>query len=226
MGGVLPKLGWDQNDFNNYLNRAETDTAWEGYQQRKKLSQQGQVEAAVAGSSSLPPMQGQKRPSDAAPTAGRSKKSRADEERPNGFNGAMSSMSGPSSLPYPQETRPMDRSNMFSELMRGPSNNTMFSQPSPSTSNTASPYGNITGNMENYSNSYLTMPPLNQPMHQQQSYTPQSGSSSQARNTPLSTAVSLDDPELDDDSSKSEAYKLIQYVAISDVQGGNAHRVA
>ena len=30
-GGLLPKLGWDVSDFNTYLNRSETDTAWEGY---------------------------------------------------------------------------------------------------------------------------------------------------------------------------------------------------
>ncbi|KAJ7638654.1 hypothetical protein FB45DRAFT_903471 [Roridomyces roridus] len=50
-GGLLPKLGWDLADFNNYINRSETDTAWQGYQRRKKAtdastSAQGQKRAA------------------------------------------------------------------------------------------------------------------------------------------------------------------------------------
>jgi hypothetical protein len=34
-GGLLPKLGWNLEDFNNFVNRSETDTAWESYQNRK-----------------------------------------------------------------------------------------------------------------------------------------------------------------------------------------------
>src|SRR5436190_18942262 len=34
-GGLLHTLGWSMTDFNNFVNRSETDTAWESYQSRK-----------------------------------------------------------------------------------------------------------------------------------------------------------------------------------------------
>jgi hypothetical protein len=35
-GGLLPRLGWNLEEFNSFVNRSETDTAWESYQSRKK----------------------------------------------------------------------------------------------------------------------------------------------------------------------------------------------
>ncbi|KAF5333498.1 hypothetical protein D9611_002324 [Ephemerocybe angulata] len=208
LGGVLPKLGWDQNDFNTFINKGETDTAWEGFQQRKKQMHHTQAEtASVPGTSTL---QGQKRPAEDASLSGQSKKTRGDDsERTNGFGSLLSPMASSSAV-YPQDSRSLDRPTMFSEMMRGSGNSTIFAQPSPPSS---ASYGNVPTSMDGYQNSYLngiSMPPLNQPMHQQTYETPTS-SSSQARGTPLSTSVSPDDPELDDDPNKSEAYKLIHY---------------
>jgi hypothetical protein len=47
-GGVLPKLGWSLNDFDNYVNRAETDTAYESYQKRRNETQNAQAEASTS----------------------------------------------------------------------------------------------------------------------------------------------------------------------------------
>ncbi|KAH8834130.1 hypothetical protein DL96DRAFT_1579516 [Flagelloscypha sp. PMI_526] len=35
-GGLLPKLGWDQREFQQFVNKGETDTAHESYERRKK----------------------------------------------------------------------------------------------------------------------------------------------------------------------------------------------
>lgn len=59
-GGVLPKLGWSLNDFEDYINRAETDTAWESFQKHKNDRQNGQAEA----STSQGPSNSRKRPAD------------------------------------------------------------------------------------------------------------------------------------------------------------------
>lgn len=43
LGGILPSLGFDRpNEFVDFINRAETDTAFEGFQRRKKATQTGQ----------------------------------------------------------------------------------------------------------------------------------------------------------------------------------------
>ncbi|KAL5508357.1 hypothetical protein ACEPAH_5976 [Sanghuangporus vaninii] len=48
LGGILPSIGFDRpQEFVDFLNRAETDTAYEGFQRRKKAAQA----AAASGSS-------------------------------------------------------------------------------------------------------------------------------------------------------------------------------
>jgi len=77
-GGVLPKLGWNLNDFENYVNRAETDTAWESFQKHKREKQNTQPEA----STSQPAANSRKRSADDA-TSNRHKRQRsmtADED--------------------------------------------------------------------------------------------------------------------------------------------------
>lgn len=77
-GGVLPKLGWNVNDFENYVNRAETDTAWESFQKHKREKQGAQPEA----STSQPAANPRKRPTDDA-SSSRHKRQRsmtADED--------------------------------------------------------------------------------------------------------------------------------------------------
>ena len=82
-GGVLPKLGWSLNDFENYVNRAETDTAWESYEKHKRDKQPGQPEA----STSQQTTNSRKRTADdAGPNHNKRRRSMtADEERSNDF---------------------------------------------------------------------------------------------------------------------------------------------
>ncbi|KAF8076209.1 hypothetical protein FPV67DRAFT_1604805 [Lyophyllum atratum] len=107
-GGLLPKLGWDMSDFTQFINRSETDTAWEGYQGRKKAA-----EAA----------QGQKRSAEEDPSSSRSKKARGGEsdiERAqNGFNLLM---------PMGAPSLSTNCGGMLSDLMRGSSDSPMYMQ--------------------------------------------------------------------------------------------------
>jgi len=82
-GGVLPKLGWSLDDFENYVNRAETDTAWESYEKHKRDKQNAQPEA----STSQPVASSRKRTADdAGPNHNKRRRSMtADEERSNEF---------------------------------------------------------------------------------------------------------------------------------------------
>lgn len=82
-GGVLPKLGWSLNDFEDYVNRTETDTAWESFQKNKRDRQSTQPEA----STSQPPASSRKRAAEDA-SSKRNKRQRsmtADEEHSNDF---------------------------------------------------------------------------------------------------------------------------------------------
>ncbi|KAF7352926.1 BZIP domain-containing protein [Mycena venus] len=180
-GGLLPKLGWDVTDFNNFINRSETDTAWQGYQRRKKAS-----EATMS--------QGQKRAADDDSSSAR-KKTRANEHEPDaGQNG------------YPvlvNMNPPMSNNNMygrdgnnalFSDLMRGSNGSPMFSNTSPNSN--ASPTF-ASGSQSNYQNSYMSGVNIGQQQQQQQPQTNQMSPPDQA--------------EEDDDPNKSEAYKLIHY---------------
>lgn len=82
-GGVLPKLGWNLNDFENYINRAETDTAWESFEKHKRDRQSAQPEA----STSQPTASSRKRSADdAGPNRHKRRRSlTADEEHSNEF---------------------------------------------------------------------------------------------------------------------------------------------
>jgi len=97
-GGLLPKLGWNMSDFNEFVNRSETDTAWEGYQRRKKDG----------------PASGQKRLADDDPIPLRSKKARNDDTEPDrGQNGfsllvPMGTSSHPSNGIYAGSSRAQD----------------------------------------------------------------------------------------------------------------------
>lgn len=132
-GGVLPKMGWDVNDFNNFINRSETDTAWESYQRHKR------DEVHAAGGSST-----QKRPSEDESNPSRAKRPRGpgeqngDDERGDGYpllvpmNPAVPPVPANGLYPPPPPPSRSD-SSLFNELMRGPSGSTMFVPPSPGT---------------------------------------------------------------------------------------------
>lgn len=204
-GGLLPKLGWDMSDFNNFVSRSETDTAWESFQRRKK-SQSAQP--AVSGSQTI---QGQKRPTEGESNSNRSKKARGpndDTEGDRGQNGY--SLLVPMHPPganniYPSASRPShEGGGLFSN------GSPMFMQPSPTTPQYS---GTSSSNVNNYQSSYMpsinmnlesTLPPLPLP-------SASSNTTSIQQRMPPTNRVSPEQVEDDEDPNINEAYKLIQW---------------
>ncbi|KAJ7228827.1 hypothetical protein GGX14DRAFT_346747 [Mycena pura] len=194
-GGLLTKLGWDLADFNNFISRTETDTAYQGYQRRKK---------ATDSVSTV----GQKRPVDDDPSGSR-KKTRGDEpdssQNPNGYPILVNMNASPNM--YGRTDSP----NLFSDLMRGGSGSgsPIFTNPPPVSN---PPAGFAGASQSTYQSTY--MPAVNMDSNLAPlSFTPQS-------NTPAppiqqqqqsQSQLSPDQTEEDDDPNKSEAYKLIHY---------------
>ncbi|KIM45986.1 hypothetical protein M413DRAFT_441044 [Hebeloma cylindrosporum] len=218
-GGLLPKLGWKLGDFNDFINKSETDTAWEGYHRRKK-TESGSGESSNLGNASIP--QAQKRSSDVDHSTGRAKKPRNDDNEldnhQNGFNLLVPIPTNaiPPAPLYPGPPRSQDRSGMFSDLMRsssGSNGSPMFMHPSANTNSTQYPSAGGS-NIDAYSAQYLPGG-VNINMEQRVSSSPydspSSGSVAQQRVQQTNEGLSSDEIEIDDDPKKNEAYKLIHY---------------
>lgn len=220
-GGVLTKLGWDMNEFNDMVNKSETDTAWESYQRHKR--DKSESTPASAGPS------GQKRPAeDSDPYGLRPKRARpgepnGDAARPNDnfpllvpLNPAVSSM-GPNGL-YPS-SRPHDGSLLSDYTRGGPSSASSMFIPPSSPVNQANQFGSApNGGMSmQFQSSYgpgmsmsndpmSTMPMVNNNM------APMAGSSRTSSNTQPASQQQQGSEEDEIDPKKLDAYKLIQYV--------------
>lgn len=225
-GGLLPKLGWDVSDFNTYLNRSETDTAWEGYQRRKKTgttahdtmqnvpSNGGSSAQPTAGPSQLPSL---KRTSESDLTHATNKRHKGREDSDQANHPLMmptNSLNTESHTMFPPSGgRNSYDNSQFSHMLRTTNGSPLFMQSPPS--NTGNSFSN---NMptppgtsrfeENYlpsmnigssSNAPLSMP-YTSPQQQHQ-HTPQQ--------QPKAAAVASNDDD-SEDSNKNEAYKLIQ----------------
>jgi hypothetical protein len=194
-GGLLPKLGWDMADFTNYVNRSETDTAWESYQLRKTV-------ASASG-----PGTGQKRPAADDPN-GHAKKARSssdqdkDAER-DGFSlpvggtvppiSANSIFSGSTELPG-------ESGSLFGNLMRASTGEHLFVQPSPPS--TAPP------GVSSFPPNYAAMPAN---LNVETSVSPAQFSPSSSSSTVPAQRTAEDQTENEEDSKGSEAIKLIHY---------------
>jgi len=199
-GGLLPKLGWDAGDFHNFINKSETDTAWEGYQKRK------QSQASEAGPAAV---QSRKRTADDDPPLIRSKKARNDdnnnlEDRQNGFSLLVpvpQSSIGSQPL-YSAGPQTQDRP-MFTELMQGRNTSQIFIQ--PSTSANPSQYSGPPGsNLNGYAASYI--PGVNMNIEQ-----PMSSSYGSPQGMQRSSAAELpDEIDEEDDPKANEARKLVR----------------
>lgn len=198
-GGLLPKLGWDATDFNNFVNKSETDTAWEGYQKRKKAQGSGTGTAT---------MQNRKRASE-DDLVNRSKKPRNEDnsldDGQNGFSLLVQvpqSSVAPPSL-YSASPQGQERPGMFTDLMQGPNGSQIFMQPSTA-ANTAQYSAPSGSNLSSYPPSYV--PGVNMSMDQ-----PLSSSDGSAQGIPRPNPVEPpDDIDDEDDPKRSEAYKLIR----------------
>lgn len=206
-GGLLPKLGWEMSDFHNFINKSETDTAWEGYQRRKK-----------DGGSGL------KRAAEDEPSGSRNKKSRASDASESqsataaAFNGLVMPMQPPTMQSqqqppmYPPTSSHDSTAGMF-DLMKSTNSSGMFAHNSnsPSTTN-----GNGYTSSPNIGNMYMP-PGVNASTTVEPTINfsaPSSNSpSTTVRSTPNPTANNNDEAlDDDDDPGKNEAYKLIQSV--------------
>ncbi len=205
-GGLLPKMGWNLQDFNNFINKGETDTAWEGYQRRKK-GKQAEPEASTS-SHFVENSTGQKRSSEVAINSSSTKKRRRDDKEfdtnnSGGFPSVVPLASSPQTASLYPSTRPQDQ-NIFSDLMRGTDTSPLFIPPA----NPTVQYPN--SGLDGYSRSY--MPQVNVGMEEAPSsfYEPP---------RPISNPVAQssdnapdDEIEEEDDPKKNEAYKLIKFV--------------
>ncbi|KAI0079651.1 hypothetical protein K474DRAFT_1591584 [Panus rudis PR-1116 ss-1] len=211
VGGVVPKMGWDVNDFNNFINRSETDTAWESYQRHKRDVQN----ATAAGSSS------QKRASEEEGPSGQAKRARMPNH--NGDDTSDYTLLVPTSdavppLPagglYPpaSSSGSSHNSQLYNELLRGPSASPMFVGP-------ASPVGQystrttapVSGGPGSYQSQYI--PPLNTPMNISIDPAIQSMPITTASNAAANASVQAQSPPdaVETDPKNDDAMKLIHY---------------
>lgn len=204
-GGILPKMGWEISDFNNFLNRSETDTAWESYQRHKR-----DASASAAATS------GQKRPSDDDAMGSRSKRLRST-----GGDGDTSESypllvpMNPNLPPVPANglyppTPSRSESGIFGELMRGPSGGSpMFTSSSPN--NSTGQYSTATATSVSASGSSF-QPSYGSPLNVNINSSMPSMPLVNTGNTSLQATRSQQTPveESDRDPKRDEAYKLIQ----------------
>lgn len=204
-GGLLPKLGWDLSDFNNFINKSETDTAWEGFHRRKK-----NPSTNADGESLNATSQTSKRSAEGDLIGTVSKKSRNEDndgkDNHNGFS-LLASMPNSASIPPPPPLYPpAPRNGMFSDIIGGPNGSPMFMHSAnPSAS---SQYASTGGsNLDRYSSAYMSNVNVNID-HRGSSYdSPASHNQQHVQDT---NDTGGDDQEVDDDPKKNEAYKLIQ----------------
>ncbi|KAG2158843.1 uncharacterized protein EDB93DRAFT_1245407 [Suillus bovinus] len=216
-GGLLVKLGWDAADFDSFINKAETDTAWESFQSRKHSQKTSQTSNAM--SSMLGPASNTgKRPSDDDSGPGPAKKARGmNNSEQNGERRdsyplmlPVSSAVAPASSLYPppplQGRSPQD--NMFSDLMQ--SGNSPVFMPT-TTSSTPSHY-TPSADFQPY------VPQMNMNVEQRlgaMSY-PSNKTNTTAPQRVLPQNTSTEEPDDHDmaelrDPKKIEAMKLIKY---------------
>jgi hypothetical protein len=217
-GGLLPKLGWDMADFTNFVNRSETDTAWESYQMRKK--------AAASGSgTSL------KRSAE-DDTNGHAKKARgsSSQDKDGEYSMLLPVNRGIAPVPvnslYPTSARsPQETSGIFSDLMRGSGGSPMFMQ-SPSTSSSAPYAGASSTGANSFPSNYPAVPPLN--MNAETSMAPPPFPGSANGSTPTSQRAAdtpSDQADDDGDPKKTEAMKLVQCVIQLDTSVADLLRI-
>lgn len=217
-GGMLVKLGWDVADFDSFVNKAETDTAWECFQARKNSHKASPTSNPMSSMLGAPSNTG-KRPSDDDSGPGPAKKARGmSNSEQNGDRRdsyslmlPMSSVVPPASSLYPpppQGRSPQD--NMFSDLMQ--SGNSPVFMPT-TTSSTPSHYA-ASADFQPY------VPQMNMNVEQRLGAMPYSTNKPNAAVPPQRVLPqnSLANEEPDDrdmaelrDPKKIEAMKLIKY---------------
>jgi hypothetical protein len=207
-GGLLSKLGWSMQDFDNFVNKSETDTAYESFQRRKREGQ--------GASSSASQTTSRKRASE-DDTANNPKRPRGHSEREDADRSSdafpvlmpMTSVQSGSNL---YTGRSSQDASLFSEIMRGP-NGSPILLPGPSSPSYPTSSSQVPPSNGNYQNSYVT--PLNMGVetNAMNSMTfVNNATTPTIPQQPRPSVASLD--ELDSiDPKNLEAQKLISFVA-------------
>ncbi|KAH9007069.1 hypothetical protein EDB86DRAFT_2869818 [Lactarius hatsudake] len=152
-GGLLSKLGWSMQDFDNFVNKSETDTAYESYQRRKRDGQ-----ATSSASQTAPRKRASEEDTSNNPKRPRGHSERDDADRSaDGFPVLMPMNSVPSGSNLYTGRSSQDAS-LFSEIMRGP-NGSPILLPGPSSPSYPTSSSQVPSSNGNYQNSYVT--PLN-----------------------------------------------------------------
>ncbi|KAF8450826.1 hypothetical protein L210DRAFT_3756331 [Boletus edulis BED1] len=224
-GGMIQKLGFEMHEWTAYLDKAETDTAWESFQARKNAKKTSHSSNAMSSMLGAQPSTSKRPLEDDAPSSNHLKKSKTlsgdnSMERPDSYHLLMPMSSTvpppppPASSMYPSTARsPQD--SLFSEVLRnGHASSPVFMGPTPSgtPAHYASPSTSST-----YS-SY--MPPMGIGVDQGMNslpYPPNKNGAVASQQRILPTTQN-DEPEDDEaallelrDPKKIEAFKLIKY---------------
>lgn len=215
-GGLLPKMGWDLQDFNNFVNKGETDTAWEGYTLRKRAGQGKNEEPEVPTSySDKFSAQGtQKRPSDVEVNGHATKRQRSGDKgydnTSNGFSMMMPMQS--SSIPASQARSmfpaPPRQDDLFPELLRNANGSSFFI---PQSSSAGAQYSSPNSAVDGYPRSFMSPIIMEQPSST--FYEPSASASVPQPHLQRSNETREDDEIEDDtDPKRNEAFKLIKFV--------------
>lgn len=226
-GGMIQKLGFEMHEWNAFLDKAETDTAWESFQARRNSKKTTQTSNAMT--SMLGPQSSVSKRSldDDAPSGNHLKKSKTlsgdnSMERPDSYHLLMpmgSTVPPPPPAPsiYSSAAR-SPQENIFSDVLRnGHASSPVFMAPTPS----STPAHYSTPSTSSTYSSY--MPPIGIGVDQGMNSLPYPSNkngavaSSQQRILPAPQNDEPDDEEASllelRDPKKIEAFKLIKYAA-------------
>lgn len=220
-GGFVEKMGWDIHDFQAFLNKSETDTAWESFQTRRHTQKPAQSDgpaSSAMGSQSVPV----KRPSEDDAASGHSKKLRGmgmnegSAERQDSYPLLMPMSTTVPPPPPPAASSLYARSpqdSLFSDLMRnGHANSPVFM---PHTPGSSAHYGTSSA-----SSSYSYLPQINLVDQGMNSLSYVSAKNGPARGQARILSQTNTAPEEPDDEEelmdpkKNEAMKLIKLVQV------------
>ncbi|KAI0303157.1 hypothetical protein BC826DRAFT_983699 [Russula brevipes] len=151
-GGLLSKLGWSMQDFDKFVNKSETDTAYESYQRRKREGQPTSSSSAQATSRK----RGSEDDTSSNAKRARGPNDRDDAERSTDAFPVLMPMNPVTSGSNLYTGRSPQDASLFSELMRG-SNGSPMLMPGPSSpSSYATSSSQVPPSNGNYQGSYVT----------------------------------------------------------------------
>jgi hypothetical protein len=157
-GGLLSKLGWSVQDFDKFVNKSETDTAYDSFQRRKR---EGQATSSSSGVNSQTAPR--KRPSEDDNTNNakrpRGLSERDDADRSTDTFPVLMPMNSVPSGSNMYTSRPPQEASLFSDLMRGPNGSPMLVPGPSSPSSYPASSSQVPPSNGNYQNSYVA--PLN-----------------------------------------------------------------